>query len=224
MLFLSVGISFWEVFRVRQNALSFLAGLLFSLGLGVSGMVQPEKVKSFLDFFGNWDPSLAFVMIGAIATHLICYRRIKKRKAPLLGGHFHWPTKKDLDLRLILGALIFGVGWGIIGFCPGPAIVSLAAFNKSAFVFVLAMLGGMMIYTLMERIILLFSPARKSLVSQPLDIRWLDRLDKASRLLSLDLDRQTNRGKSSRPNLDKSVPHSEVFHRTEKDTRREAHR
>jgi uncharacterized protein len=124
-------------------SVSFIAGALFSIGLALSGMLQPSKVQNFLDFTGNWDPSLAFVMIGAIATHTIIYRWIRKRPSPLLGGQFHLPTKKELDPRLLAGSALFGIGWGLGGFCPGPALVSLSAFNSSALVFVAAMLGGM---------------------------------------------------------------------------------
>ncbi|MGA0162773.1 MAG: DUF6691 family protein [Bdellovibrionota bacterium] len=131
---------------MKLAILGFLVGLIFSLGLGISGMTQPAKVQGFLDFFGDWDFSLAFVMIGAIAVHTIFYRWVKHRQSPLFGGHFHLPTKRDWDSRLIFGALIFGAGWGLAGFCPGPAMTSMAALNTSAMIFVIAMLAGMAVF------------------------------------------------------------------------------
>lgn len=137
---------------MSSKLLSFVAGLLFSMGLVISGMVEPSKVKAFLDIFGYWDPSLAFVMIGAIATHLMAYRYIKKRSSPVFGGDFHLPSKKELDKQLLVGALLFGAGWGLGGFCPGPAVTSFAAFNIQAFTFVGAMLAGMGFFALLKKL------------------------------------------------------------------------
>jgi uncharacterized protein len=122
---------------------SFLGGLLFALGLGVSGMTDANKVIGFLDLSGDWDPSLAFVMAGAIGVHLILYRLILRRQSPLFGDRFQIPTRRDITPQLVGGAALFGVGWGLGGFCPGPGLVSLAGFGSSAAVFVLSMLSGM---------------------------------------------------------------------------------
>lgn len=129
---------------------SFIAGVVFAVGLGISGMTQPAKVIGFLDFAGNWDPSLAFVMIGAIAVHAFLYQRIRTRPTPLFSTTFAVPTRADIDTRLLGGAALFGLGWGIAGFCPGPALTSLAAGHAAAVTFVTAMIAGMYVYTLVE--------------------------------------------------------------------------
>ncbi len=129
----------------------FAIGLLFGLGLIVAGMTDPSKVIGFLDLAGAWDPSLALVMGGAILVGLVGFAVARKRSTSLLGGAMHLPTNRDIDRRLIVGSLLFGVGWGLAGFCPGPAIVSLGAGNAKAMVFVLAMLAGMAVFELAER-------------------------------------------------------------------------
>lgn len=129
---------------------AFLVGLLFGVGLIVSGMTNPAKVIGFLDLAGAWDPSLAFVMVGAIAVGLVGYRFSARRTKSFLGGALHIPTARQLDRRLVLGGLTFGVGWGIAGFCPGPALVGLGAFEPKAAIFVAAMLAGMGIHALLE--------------------------------------------------------------------------
>ena len=129
---------------------SFASGLIFALGLGISGMTQPAKVTAFLDFFGNWDPSLACVMIGAITVHAVLYRLIRHRSSPLFASAFSIPTRQDLDLRLVGGAALFGVGWGLGGFCPGPAVTSLVSGRGSVVIFVAAMIAGMYLYKLVE--------------------------------------------------------------------------
>lgn len=135
-----------------KNALSALVvGLIFALGLGLSGMTQPQKVIGFLDLFGNWDPSLIFVMAGAIVVHFVTYKLIRKRKSPLLSTQWHVPTKKEITPALIIGAFIFGVGWALGGFCPGPAITSLASFDKTPFVFVISMLAGMFLFRQIDK-------------------------------------------------------------------------
>jgi len=126
--------------------ISFLVGLTFAIGLGVSGMTQPQKVIGFLDLFGHWNPALVFVMVGAIGFHAIFFPMITKRKSPILTDQFHLPTSKDLDLRLIVGASLFGAGWGLGGFCPGPGIVSLASGSSSSLTFVVSMLFGMVVF------------------------------------------------------------------------------
>ena len=124
---------------------SAIAGLVFGLGLIVSGMADPAKVQNFLDPFGTWDPSLAFVMLGAIAVTFAGYRLVFRRGRPLLADTLSAPSKTDIDVRLLAGAGLFGIGWGLSGFCPGPAIVSLPLFATGTLVFVPAMLGGMLV-------------------------------------------------------------------------------
>lgn len=133
------------------NVNSFFVGLIFGLGLIISGMTNPSKVIGFLDLFGAWDPSLAFVMGGAILIGSGGFALAKKRQRSLLGAPMHLPTATKLDKRLLLGSLAFGVGWGIAGFCPGPAIVSAASGQPKAWIFLLAMLAGMILYNIIER-------------------------------------------------------------------------
>jgi uncharacterized membrane protein YedE/YeeE len=132
-------------------AIDFAAGLLFGLGLLLSGMTDPGKVIAFLDVAGPWDPSLAFVMAGAIAVGVFAFAIAKKRNKDFLGGAMNLPKNKQIDRRLVLGALLFGVGWGVAGFCPGPALVSMAAGHLKALVFVCAMVLGMGAYEVWMR-------------------------------------------------------------------------
>lgn len=121
------------------------AGALFGVGLAIAGMTKPAKVVGFLDLFGAWDASLAFVMIGAIAVHLVAHRLITRRRSPLFDTRFHLPTRKEIDARLVLGAAIFGVGWALAGFCPGPGLVSAASGATGAIVFIVGMTIGMVV-------------------------------------------------------------------------------
>ena len=130
---------------------ALLLGLLFGFGLLLSGMANPAKVQGFLDWFGGWDATLAFVMGGAIAVGVFAFAVAKRRTTSFLGGAMHLPTSRDIDRRLVVGSLIFGVGWGIAGFCPGPAIVSAGAGQPKAIVFVIAMLAGMWLFEMAER-------------------------------------------------------------------------
>jgi uncharacterized membrane protein YedE/YeeE len=120
-----------------------IAGFLFGLGLVIGGMSNPAKVLNFLDLAGSWDPSLAFVMAGAVAVTFIGYKLVFRQPRPLFAARFHLSEMKRIDSRLVLGAAIFGVGWGLSGFCPGPAITSLPLLAKGTLVFVPAMLVGM---------------------------------------------------------------------------------
>lgn len=131
--------------------IEFLVGLLFGIGLLVSGMTDPGKVLGFLDLAGAWDPSLAFVMGGAILVGLVAFTVAKQRTRTFLGTALHLPTSRDIDRRLVLGSLTFGVGWGLAGFCPGPGLVALGAGEAKAAVFVAAMVGGMLLFELVER-------------------------------------------------------------------------
>jgi uncharacterized membrane protein YedE/YeeE len=135
-----------------QRLTEFAVGLLFGLGLIVSGMTDPGKVLGFLDLFGAWDPSLAFVMGGAVLVGLGAFAVAKRRTTSFLGGAMHLPQRRDIDRRLVVGSLTFGVGWGLAGFCPGPALVSLGALQPKALVFVLAMLAGMVSYEVAEKL------------------------------------------------------------------------
>ena len=139
--------------RTSAHRLSeFLVGLLFGWGLLISGMTDPGKVIGFLDLAGAWDPSLALVMGGAIAVGLFAFGAAKKRTSNFLGGALHLPTSRDIDKRLLLGSLLFGAGWGLAGFCPGPGIVSVAAGQPKAAVFVVAMIAGMLVFEWIDRL------------------------------------------------------------------------
>jgi uncharacterized protein len=131
--------------KAKANLVAAGAGALFGVGLAVSGMTKPAKVVGFLDLFGAWDASLAFVMAGAIAVHLVAHRLLTRRSSPLFDTRFHLPTRKDIDPRLVLGAGIFGVGWALAGFCPGPGLVTAASGATAALVFVVGMIAGMTI-------------------------------------------------------------------------------
>jgi uncharacterized membrane protein YedE/YeeE len=126
---------------------SFVSGLVFAIGLGISGMTRPIKVIGFLDFFGVWDASLAFVMVGAIAVYFVAYRIVGKMRSPVFAPKFALPTRSDLNAKLILGAAIFGAGWGLGGFCPGPALTSLTCGAMPVLIFVVAMGLGMYLHT-----------------------------------------------------------------------------
>jgi uncharacterized membrane protein YedE/YeeE len=130
---------------------SFLVGLLFGAGLVVSGMTDPFKVIGFLDVTGLWDPSLAFVMAGAVLVGAVAYRLAGKRDAAILGGPMRLPARAAVDRRLVAGSLVFGIGWGLAGFCPGPALAALGAGYGKAAAFVAAMLAGMAVYEFAER-------------------------------------------------------------------------
>ena len=130
---------------------SFGAGLLFALGLGLSGMTDPSKVRGFLDLFGAWDPSLMLVMGGAVGVGLVLTRLALKRKTPVLDARFHLPTQTAVDVPLVAGAALFGVGWGLSGYCPGPAVVSLVTLDGTALLFGGSMVAGMAAFHLARR-------------------------------------------------------------------------
>lgn len=130
---------------------AFAAGLIFGLGLIVSGMTDPGKIQGFLDVAGAWDPSLAFVMAGAVLVAFFAFRLAGRRGRTFFGGAIELPSRRDFDARLVLGSLVFGVGWGLGGFCPGPAVVALAAGVGEAGLFVATMLAGMLLFALLER-------------------------------------------------------------------------
>ncbi len=122
---------------------SFVCGLLFGAGLLISGMNDPVKVLGFLDLFGAWDATLAFVMAGAVAVSSAGFALARRRGAPLLAQRSFWPSRRDINAPLLIGGGLFGVGWGLIGFCPGPALVNVAGLSLPVLLFVIAMAGGM---------------------------------------------------------------------------------
>jgi uncharacterized protein len=131
---------------LRNIAASFVCGLVFGLGLVISQMSNPAKVLNFLDFTGKWDPSLAFVMGGAVGVAAIGFGLARSWKKPLLAQSFHLPSKTNIDARLLCGAALFGIGWGLVGFCPGPALTALAYGRREPVLFVAAMIVGMVIF------------------------------------------------------------------------------
>lgn len=133
-----------------QIVMALVAGLVFGLGLIRSGMTDPAKVVGFLDLAGDWDPSLAFVMAGAIAVSFLPFQLAKNRSMAILGGPVRMPTATDIDRRLVLGSVAFGVGWGLAGYCPGPALASLLSGGLKPLIFVTAMLAGMALFELLQ--------------------------------------------------------------------------
>ena len=130
---------------------SFICGLIFGAGLLISGMNQPEKVLGFLDIFGAWDATLAFVMAGAVGVTSIGFVLARRSIAPAFAAKFSWPERRDIDAPLVAGAILFGIGWGLVGVCPGPALVNLAGLSLPIVVFVTAMVLGMLGYEMWER-------------------------------------------------------------------------
>ncbi len=136
---------------MKQNLSAFFCGLLFAVGLGISGMTQPQKITAFLDLFGSWDASLLFVMAGAVLVYSVGYRLVIKRKNPLFSLSFLVPTNQVIDSSLLGGAVLFGMGWGLSGYCPGPALTSLTTLGSSPLIFGLSMLSGMFLFELFQR-------------------------------------------------------------------------
>ena len=130
---------------------SLVCGLIFGAGLLISGMVQPTKVLGFLDIFGAWEPSLAVVMAAALAVSVPGFMLAGRRSRPWLASHYFWPGKSGVDLPLVAGAALFGIGWGLVGFCPGPALESLATLSPGVIVFVVAMAAGMAVHDVWQR-------------------------------------------------------------------------
>jgi len=138
---------------MKKNFIALLSGIIFGLGLSLSQMVNPDKVIGFLDIFGQWDPSLAFVMIGALLVSFISFRLVLKRPEPILEQSFHLSTRKDIDKALLTGAAMFGIGWGISGFCPGPAIAGMGMGNIEAVVMVFSIYAGFFFQRWLSKII-----------------------------------------------------------------------
>jgi uncharacterized membrane protein YedE/YeeE len=144
--------------KLKVALTSFVSGVVFALGLGISGMTRPIKVIGFLDFFGNWDASLAFVMLGAIGVYFVAYRLSRTMRSPILGASFSIPTRSAVDARLLGGAALFGAGWGLAGFCPGPTITSLASGSAPVVVFVASMAAGIYLHGWFDQL----EPSRSS--------------------------------------------------------------
>lgn len=133
-----------------QIIAAFVVGIIFGLGLILSGMTQPQKVISFLDVVGKWDPSLMFVMLSAIPVHFLSYKWIANKESPLLDVKWHYPRKTEITKPLIIGSILFGMGWGLGGFCPGPGIVALGSGSKNVIIFIVTMLLGMWLFKKVE--------------------------------------------------------------------------
>ncbi len=136
---------------MKNNLAALTVGFLFALGLGISGMSRPDKVFGFLDLFGKWDASLIFVMIGAISVHFIAQKLILTRKAPLFSKQFFIPTSTEITKPLLAGAFIFGIGWGLSGYCPGPALTSVMSFQLRPIIFVFSLLAGMIFFRFYQK-------------------------------------------------------------------------
>ena len=131
--------------------MALLCGTIFGLGLAVSGMTDTAKVLGFLDLFGHWVPDLAFVMGGAVCVTVVAFHFVLKRSGPLLAGTFSLPTNRDIDSKLLIGAALFGIGWGVYGYCPGPALSAMVYLQVNTFIFLGAMLVGMVLAARIQR-------------------------------------------------------------------------
>lgn len=156
---------------MRSWGPSYLAGAIFGVGLLVSGMTRPAKVVGFLDLVGPWDPSLAFVMLGAIGVHALAYRVVARMPRPLWSARWALPTRRDVDWRLFTGAALFGAGWGLTGYCPGPALTSVVSGAATTMTFTGAMLVGMAAFTAWEASALAREPAPEPTATRPADPR-----------------------------------------------------
>lgn len=136
--------------QTRRHVTAFVSGFVFAIGLGLAGMTQPAKVLAFLDVFGAWDPALALVIASAMAVYALLYRVALRLETPIFGGALQLPTRRDLNPRLVGGAALFGVGWGLSGFCPGPALTSSVSGNAAVLLFVIFMTAGMYLHNAME--------------------------------------------------------------------------
>lgn len=136
---------------MRNAGLALFAGLLFGGGLALSGMTDPARVRGFLDLFGAWDPTLAFVMGGAVLVMALAWALQRQMVAPFLAEAFTLPTRKDIDGRLLMGSALFGIGWGIAGLCPGPGFAALALAPQSALIFLCGLVGGMILFRLLPQ-------------------------------------------------------------------------
>lgn len=131
---------------MNEWLMTFISSFLFAAGLVISGMIDPKKVIGFLDVTGNWDPSLAFVMAGAITVNFILFKSIFKKQRPLIAKNFSLPEKKNIDIKLIVGSILFGVGWGLSGICPGPAVANIFSGHSKIFIYIAGMILGMLLF------------------------------------------------------------------------------
>lgn len=134
-----------------RYVVSLISGIIFGLGLAISAMINPDKVLGFLNVFGKWDPSLIFVMIGALLISVPAFTFIKNKNKPICEDSFSLPTKTNIDKKLIIGSLIFGIGWGLVGLCPGPAIAAVALFNTNVIIFLVSMIIGFVLQKLITK-------------------------------------------------------------------------
>jgi uncharacterized membrane protein YedE/YeeE len=149
--------------KFYQNTIALLSGILFAIGLGISGMALPEKVIGFLDVFGSWDPSLAFVMVGAILTYALLYQVAQRRReVTFVGTKMQIPTNRRITAPLVIGASLFGAGWGLSGLCPGPALISSVTGNVTILMFMVAVVGGMQLFTVYDRVMASRRAAREA--------------------------------------------------------------
>lgn len=138
---------------ILRVVVALIVGFIFAVGLAISGMTQPQKILGFLQLGENWDPSLMFVMLGAIPVHAVSYFFAKKKSTPILDKKWHVPTSKEITKPLVIGSALFGFGWALGGYCPGPALTSLGAGSRTAAVFVIAMFAGMMLQKMYQRFV-----------------------------------------------------------------------
>ncbi|MCG6167716.1 YeeE/YedE family protein [Leptospira sp. FAT2] len=136
---------------MKYNLGAFIVGLLFAIGLGISGILQPANIIGFLNVFGKWNPTLLFTMAGAVGIHFITYKLIRKRKTPMLTKDWYIPTRQEITPALIIGSLIFGIGWGLGGYCPTVSVTSLASFETRPFVVFLSVLAGMYLFRFLDK-------------------------------------------------------------------------
>ncbi|MBW0435696.1 YeeE/YedE family protein [Leptospira yasudae] len=136
---------------MKYNLGAFIVGLLFAIGLGISGILQPANIIGFLNVFGNWNPTLLFTMAGAVGIHFITYKLIRKRKTPMLTKDWYIPTRQEITPALIIGSLIFGIGWGLGGYCPTVSVTSLASFETRPFVVFLSVIVGMYLFRFLDK-------------------------------------------------------------------------
>jgi uncharacterized membrane protein YedE/YeeE len=136
---------------MKNNAVAFVTGFLFAIGLGISGMTKPEKVQGFLDIFGTWDPSLLFTIGGAVSAYAIVFRISQKFDKPFFAAQFSVPTKRELDPKLLGGSILFGFGWGLSGYCPAPALVAAGGGVTPVLVFLASMLLGMWVFSIANK-------------------------------------------------------------------------
>ncbi|EDX83006.1 YeeE/YedE family protein [Synechococcus sp. PCC 7335] len=135
---------------IKQDFLALGSGIVFGVGLGLSQMIDRQRVLGFLDLAGTWDPTLLFVLAGAVAFTVVAFRFVLRRKTPLLADKFYVPSRNDVDSRLVLGAALFGIGWGLSGYCPGPGITALVLGSWNPVLFVLALIAGMFAFSYYE--------------------------------------------------------------------------